>query len=282
MEISIQELRTKWVQKQGIPLEDFLVLTLFVLQMTKTEFLRESDHLLNTKQHTLLTQLLARRLQNEPVAYLTGRKEFFRREFSVTPATLIPRPDSECLLEDIFSFAKITRMPQYILDIGTGSGALAITLRKELETEVLSVFASDVSHEALAVAKKNASMHQAKITFLEGSLLKPYTQILAPQSMVYIIANLPYVAPALWKASSPDVQDYEPKSALVSADQGLAHYKELLQELAASSFTGTCWLEISPEQTNLLTKAITSLFPETTFFVGQDLAGRNRFLRFTF
>src|SRR5690349_19780821 len=125
MDFSLQSLRVEWVSKKGIAPEDFLVLSLFVLGINKTHFFQNSDYSLTKEQHILLVSLLERRFNNEPTAYLIGTKEFFGRNFLVTKATLIPRPDSECLIEDVISLGTKT-LPEYIFDIGTGSGALAL------------------------------------------------------------------------------------------------------------------------------------------------------------
>ena len=281
---SVQALKHEWVTTQGIAPEDFLVLTLHVLSLTRTQFAKEKDHFLTEAQYATLCLLLARRKEHEPVAYLIGHKEFFKRDFKVTPATLIPRPDSECLVEDILSFYQNTQTkPRSLFDIGTGSGALAITLRKELSNDQLQVIASDISEAALKVAKENAKTHQANITFLHGSLLEPYLS-LPYQSMspLFIIANLPYVSQELLEKAEPDVKDYEPITALLSEEAGLAHYHQLLQELKNSPFHGLCWFEMSPEQETSLSHVIQKAFPKTELFVGHDLAQRSRFLRFSF
>lgn len=282
MSTSINELRDQWVKRLGIAPHDFLVLTLHVLHMNRTQFLRHQDHVLTDVQHAALTELLQRRAQKEPVAYLTGHKEFFGRDFFVTPDTLIPRPDSECLIEDVLSFSNGPHdKPDFLFDIGTGSGALAITLRKELSDPSLQVIASDISPSALAVAKKNAKTHNTPIAFLEGSLLEPYRSVLTNCSSLYIIANLPYVSKTLLQQTEPDVQNYEPVTALLSEDEGLAHHKKLLKELCDLSIPLTCWLEISPEQSGPLTEKIKSIFPTANIFIGQDLTQRDRFIRFS-
>ena len=280
---SVQALRHEWVTNKGIAPEDFLVLVLHTLQITHTQFAKEKDHHLTDSQHQALSLLLSRRAQHEPVAYLIGHKEFFGRDFTVTPATLIPRPDSECLIEDILHTVQNTRKPKAIFDIGTGSGALAITLHKELQDDQLQVIASDISAAALEIAKENAKTHQANITFLHGSLLEPYLS-LPHQSLspLFIIANLPYVSQELLEKAEPDVKDYEPVTALLSEEAGLAHYHKLLQELKNSSFHGFCWLEISPEQSQILSETIKETFPDAEVYRGKDLAQRSRFLRFSF
>lgn len=282
MKHSVNEVRTTWVATKGIALEDFLVLTLHVLNKSRDEFFREHDHLLTDAEYKHLLHLLERRSKHEPVAYLTGSKEFFGRNFFVNAYTLIPRPETECLVEDILSFGKNTRNPDYIFDIGTGSGILAITLAKELKNMDIEVLASDISTGALAVAKKNANAHKADIQFLEGSLLEPFQSILASKN-TYIVANLPYVSETLLKSAAPDVKDYEPHTALLSENDGLEHYIQLFNEMKKSDIdSGFCWIEISPEQSAVLAEKIQDIFPGTEVFIGQDLSQRDRFIRFSF
>jgi release factor glutamine methyltransferase len=285
MNTSVNELKARWVVQHGIAPEDFLVLALHILGMDRTRFLREQDHILNETQYRELEGLLQRRAQKEPVAYLTGQKEFFGRAFLVTPATLIPRPDSECLIEDILAvYSKTQKKPDFLFDIGTGSGALAITLRKELSDTNLQVLASDISGAALDVAKRNAEAHEAPVIFLEGSLLEPYHSFLTPNISIFIIANLPYVSETLLRQTEPDVHKYEPINALLSEEEGLAHYTKLLAEmkdLLPPSLSVTCWLEISPEQSAPLTEKIKNILPAATTSIGQDLTQRDRFIRFS-
>lgn len=280
---SVQALRQEWVSARGIASEDFLLLALFVTSKEKADFFRESDILLTHQQHEHLVALLERRVQHEPIAYLVGKKEFFGRDFAVNADTLIPRPDSECLIEDIVQeYGTAEVKPAYIFDIGTGSGALAITLQQELSFGSHQVFASDISLGALTVAKSNAHQHRATVTFLHGSFLEPYREILTSAPEVFIVANLPYVSEKLLAETEPDVQEYEPVTALLSEEEGLAHYRLLLKELLPFSehLSFTCWLEISPEQTDTLTKDILILFPDANLYVGKDLAKRDRFIRF--
>lgn len=285
MVFSTKALRKEWVTTKGLVPEDFLVLILFVLGIEKTQFFQSEDTLLTEEQHKKLTGLFERRLLKEPVAYLTGNKEFFGRTFKVNKDTLIPRPDSECLVEDILSFGKNTRIPEYVFDIGTGSGALIVTLARELAKTTTKYIASDISEGALVIAKQNSENLNAPVTFLQGSLLEPYQSILEKEvaNQVFIIANLPYVSETLFKTTEPDVQSYEPTSALISDDEGMAHYKKLFEEIKKhDALSGWCWIEISPEQSDTLLKVIKSAFPDSQAYVGQDLSQRDRFIRFHF
>jgi release factor glutamine methyltransferase len=273
----LSDLRRKW-NKIITPL-DFTLLALFVLEVDKNTFYQKSDWELTEKKTKKLIRLLERRRQHEPIAYLVGHKEFFGRDFVVNQHTLIPRPESECLIEDVLlCYQKSLVKPKNFFDIGTGSGALIITLAKEITDPKAVFFASDISREALTVAKKNARKNSTSVTFSLGSLLLAYPNDIFAKPC-YLTANLPYVSETLYQETLPDVQNYEPASALVSEDEGLAHYKKLLLQMKEIYFVGSVWLEISPEQKKSLQKYATLLFPQATIFVGKDLAQKDRFLR---
>jgi release factor glutamine methyltransferase len=278
----LSKLQQAWLPK-GIPALDFSLLVSHVTQKTKVELLTLGDFSLNNAQAKNLEELLARRLQEEPLAYLTGHKEFFGHDFLVNKDTLIPRPESECLLEDMIQvYEESTEKPRTCVDIGTGSGALIISLSLALPATVRCI-GSDVSPAALKVAEENKARLTSPAIFLKDSLLEPYTEDLLIPGPLFIIANLPYVSLKFFQESPKSVQGYEPESALLSENEGMAHYQALLQEMTLRLRTVpfTAWFEISPEQTNSLRQYILSTFPEAHVFVGQDLSHRNRFIRFT-
>ena len=161
-------------------------------------------------------ELLKRRLKHEPIAYILGKKEFYGRDFTVTPSVLIPRPESEAFIDMLQQFAPLSG--KHLLDVGTGSGALAITAK--LENPRLQVYASDVSEAALLVAKQNAQNHKVDVTFMQSDLLKDVSQ-----DFDIIIANLPYVPPDY--EVSPDLS-FEPAIALYAEHGGLALIEKLL------------------------------------------------------
>ncbi len=156
-----------------------------------------------------------RRQKHEPLAYILGEKEFYGRIFTVTPDTLIPRPETEALI-DIIKAQK----PHKVLDVGTGSGCIAVTLALELpKTEVNAL---DISQKALKIARQNAQNLGAKVNFFESNLLEN------AQKYDLIVANLPYVDQK-WDWLSPELA-YEPKTALFAEDGGLELIKKLIKQ----------------------------------------------------
>ena len=165
------------------------------------------------------------RLQGKPTQYITGHQEFYGRDFRVKPDVLIPRPETEHLIETVLAHAAHANDARTILDIGTGSGAIAITLALETKARVV---ATDVSLTALAVAKKNARRLGARVEFAAGDL----GAALADAAFDVVVSNPPYVA-ARDRATLPrEVRDYEPALALFGGDDGLAVYPRLISDAA--------------------------------------------------
>jgi release factor glutamine methyltransferase len=196
-----------------------------------------NDDLLTEPQLKRANGYLKRRQQRTPIAYILGHKEFYGRNFAVNPYTLIPRPETESVIELI---EELDLPPDArIADVGTGSGAIAITLK--LNQPERQVVATDISTEALAVAQQNAQTLGADIIFLQGDLAKPLRG-----EFDVIIANLPYVDPE-WERS-PETQ-FEPSLALFADDGGLKLISELIAQAPKHLKPhGHLLLEADPEQ----------------------------------
>jgi release factor glutamine methyltransferase len=169
--------------------------------------------------------LVARRKTGEPIQYITGSSEFFGLPFSVGPGVLIPRPETEHLVEEVLRLAKASEeTPLRIADIGTGSGIIAVALAHSLPSAQIS--AIDSSPQALAIARENAKSHdlESRIEFFEGDLFTPLTG----QSFQIIASNPPYIPVTEKAALSIEVRDHEPYSALFAGDDGLEIYRRLI------------------------------------------------------
>jgi release factor glutamine methyltransferase len=182
-------------------------------------------------------ELIRKRLEGCPVAYLVGRKEFFGLEFKVTPAVLIPRPDSEHVVMECLALAKSREQPR-ILDIGVGSGNLTVALAKHLTKAQLT--AVDRSPEALAVARENAERHNvaSRIRLLEGDLFGPLS---AGEKFDFIVSNPPYIAHADLDKLPVGVRQYEPVLALDGGPDGFAVFDRLINEARSRLIPGG-WL----------------------------------------
>jgi release factor glutamine methyltransferase len=196
---------------------DGLVLLADMFNRDKAWLLAHDDRVLSSEQEAGLIARLARRVHREPLSYIRGKQEFYGRDFIVTSDVLIPRPETESLIE------LLKRLPlqaeDTIVDIGTGSGAIAITAK--LERPELDVYATDISTDALAVARRNAEVHNAIVTFQQSDLLLDLP-LIHPRC---ILANLPYVD-RQWERSVET--DYEPDQALFADDGGLALIRKLI------------------------------------------------------
>lgn len=229
-------------------------------------------------------ELIVRRERHEPIAHLIREKEFYGRPFFVSKHTLIPRPETELMVERALSFATGHAI---IWDVGTGSGAIGVTLACECPNVI--VLATDVSSKALRAAKVNAKRHHAasRMTFLKSNLLQPaayrWLKRHAPGHKLIITANLPYLPASDKKTLAPDVVKYEPSLALFSGDDGLTLINRFLGQLSrhASEWRYgeiTILLEFDPPQSTALKKIVKKLFPNAEVTIHRDLAKRNRLL----
>lgn len=175
------------------------------------------DHELSAIELAQADKWLKRRINREPIAYILGHKEFYGRDFMVSPSVLIPRPESETIIDILKDL-----QPETIVDIGTGSGCLAISAKLEIPKS--RVIATDISEDALQIARQNASGLNAEITFVVSDLLTGIKAIKSDQP-VTVVANLPYVDNS-WQ-TSPETK-FEPSLALFAEDDGLKLIKKLI------------------------------------------------------
>jgi len=201
--------------------------------------------------------LLERRINHEPIAYITGEKEFYSRTISVNRDVLIPRPETELLVEEALRTAAEIANP-VILDACTGSGCIAVTLACErLGSRVV---ASDISRGALATARANAERHSTReeISFVLGSLTDPFHR----KTFDMVVSNPPYIPEAEYALLPPDVRDYEPRSSLVGGGDGLYFINMLISDAGrVLKNGGWCLLEIGAGQS----PGVIKLFEEARF-----------------
>lgn len=211
--------------------------------------------------------LLARRLTREPVAYIRGTQEFWGRDFEVGSDVLIPRPETELLVE--LAIEHLRAAPDaLVVDVGTGSGCIAITLA--LEQPSIRVHAIDVSDQALTVARRNAQRLGApRIHFTTGHYLGG-----APRPIDLIVSNPPYVAATDRPAIAPEVKDYEPSVALFGGDDGLRDIRVLLAQTAtALAHDGVLMLEIGDRQAEVVEQEIGQMPALAVVEIRADLQG---------
>jgi release factor glutamine methyltransferase len=218
---------TQKLEAAGIPSArlDAEVLLAFLLQCERLAFIKNPDDTLSEKQWADFNRLIARRAGGEPAAYITGRKAFWSFALDVNPAVLIPRPDTEVIVEEALAVLRQEswRRPR-ILDIGTGSGAIALALA--CETPGASITATDISEAALQTAQKNAAALKAEqIVFLQGDLFEP-----VEGRFDLIVSNPPYIGADEYESLPPGVKNFEPEEALRAGQTGLEFYEKLIYQ----------------------------------------------------
>jgi len=269
------------------PTLDVEVLLAHALGITKPQLFSRLNFEVAPAQEELFRSFLDRRVNHEPIAYITGRKFFFGRAFDVNRSVLIPRPETETLIEEAIKIFKLYEEHDQkvrFIDVGTGSGAIAVTLAAETYK---SVIATDISSEALAIAKKNADTYHAldRISFTQGNLLEPVIPILeeTKPDHTIITANLPYLTTYQWTDTQPDVRDWEPKLALEAGYYGLDLYwvffRQLLQYRGLFGQSCVVLCEIDPTQDSKLPHLIHEHFPKADIEVTNDLNGKPRVIR---
>ncbi|MDK1726080.1 peptide chain release factor N(5)-glutamine methyltransferase [Dellaglioa algida] len=209
-----------------------------------------------------------------PAQYIIGHAYFFGMQLKVTNATLIPRPETEELVEWM-----LESLPQNenlrIVDIGTGTGAIALALKQERPN--WQVFASDISEEALSVAKENAVKQQADITFLVGDLTEPIKKM----KMDVVVSNPPYIAENEQDVMDKSVIEYEPHQALFATENGLSLYRRMIQEIAQfKQLPRAIFFEIGYQQETAVMEMLMDTFKSTYLIEGKkDSFGNQRMIQ---
>ncbi len=247
---------------------DAEVLLSYALGKPKEYLLTNPNKKIDPKQEKKFLTLINRRLLGWPVAYLIQSKEFYNLKFYVDKKVLIPRPETEGLI-DLVRLASNYKKSISILDIGTGSGCIIISLVKSLGSKN-KYFASDISPKAIQVAKKNAKLHRVKVTFGDGNLLGPW----GDQQFDVIVANLPYLAKLVDESTK-----FEPVGALIAAKKGLKLYEDLFKQIKKTeTYPKFIFLEIGRNQGSLIKKLAKKILPAYKTKISKDLFGRTRYV----
>ncbi|ABI69685.1 peptide chain release factor N(5)-glutamine methyltransferase [Syntrophomonas wolfei] len=247
------------------------VLLAHVLLQNRVYLYTHFDKPVNQEERQQYREVIKRRIKGEPLAYIVGHKEFMSLEFKLNQAVLIPRPETELLVEEALEIAE-GKEGLRICDVGTGSGAIAVSLAFYVPTA--QVYATDISADALEKARENATRHGVAITFYQGDLLFP---LLNEEPFDIIVANLPYIGSKEFILLDSGVKDYEPALALLAPGDGLDLYRRLLPQAAALLAPEGCLLlEIGHEQGSRAREMMQG-WGETEII--KDLAGRDRLLK---
>ena len=244
-----------------------------LLQQPRISLHAHPETPLTPDQTSTYAALVERRAGHEPLPYITGHIEFYGRDFTVTPDVLIPRLETELLIEKALDWLDAHEVTRAV-DVGTGSGCIAVTLAREVPT--LRFVATDLSAEALHVARANAGSHgvAVRVRCMQADLLAP---LLGPFDL--IVSNPPYVAHEEWTALPASVRR-EPRLALLAGSEGLDAVRSLLAQAKTRLRAGGLLLmEIGETQGGDVCALAKSIFPQADVRVLQDLAGKDRLLR---
>jgi release factor glutamine methyltransferase len=264
--------RSCLAQASSTPDLDSRLLLEYILNAGHSYLIAHGEESLTLTQEEKVRELFHRAQNKEPIPYLTGSAPFFGFDFQVNPAVLIPRPETEQLVERALLWVN-ERQEIDIVDVGTGSGCIAISLAVHLPQA--NIWATDISPAALALAQKNAGKYAPqRIKFLQGSLLSPLYS-----AVDLIVANLPYIADDEWTLVDDGVKWYEPTVALRGGTDGLDLIGELLHQAATIlRLAGAVFLEIGWQQGQAVEQLAKKHFPLADIEVMADFAGRQRII----
>lgn len=270
VKLSTEYLKNKKIDQPKLQAEEIIA---DALGLTRMQLFLEHDRPLNEDELSRCRSFLTRRGEGEPSAYIRGYVDFYDCKIKVTRDVLIPRQETEILVDKIAqTLSKEDIQGKILWDVCCGSGCIGIALKKKFPK--LSVICSDIMPSALEVVRSNAAENQAEVNVLQGDLLSPFQG----QKAHYIVCNPPYISEEEYTKLDREVKDYEPKSALVGGRDGLAFYRRLQHELPSRLHPqGKVWLEIGYNQG----RAVLDLFkgaPWQNCQLAQDFAGHDRFI----
>lgn len=251
-----------------------------ITKLSPVQIYTQPELILSQEQESNLQGMVKRRLGHEPTAYIVNHREFYGIDFYVDARVLIPRPETELLVDTAIEFASNTCLttPLVIADIGTGCGAIAVSLALNLPNS--KIYATDVSSSALEVARLNCESHKVtdRITLIQGHLLEPL-----PENVDVLVANLPYIKTSELINLSLEIMQFEPRTALDGGENGLDHIRQLLEQAEGRINTKGCLLlEIGQNQEQEVSYLIHSCLNKVNFAFISDLNGIKRIAKIDF
>ena len=266
-----------------------------------------NEYKLNKAEEELFNDLIKQRSENKPIAYIVNRKEFYGYDFFVDENVLIPRPETELIVEEVLKIANDVNqcsgqacLSTTLIDIGTGSGCIIISILNKLSfTHSVaqprsfgagplnaSIFANDISEKAIEIAKINAKKYNLnqKIKFITGDLKKVITKkIFSASDKIIITANLPYIKNSAYKNLSEDIKKYEPKIALTAGEDGLDYIEKLITLISKIQLKSNqkiyLFLEADPDQMSEITTISREKLAGVDVEIIKDLSGRERIVK---
>ncbi|KEK25505.1 peptide chain release factor N(5)-glutamine methyltransferase [Bacillus gaemokensis] len=220
---------SSFLQENGRDANAGEIVLCHVLKTNRTGLMMNMREEMSEEQEKTFTEFIHKHADGIPVQYMMGYEMFYGRSFFVNEEVLIPRPETEELIVGVLERVqrKFDKQELHVADIGTGSGAISITLA--LENQNLHVYTVDIAQESIEVAKENAKTLDANVTFYHGDLLSPFYE--TGQKLDVVVSNPPYIPEEDWRGLSSVVKEHEPKRALVGGEDGLDFYRRFMEEL---------------------------------------------------
>jgi release factor glutamine methyltransferase len=254
---------------------DAEILLAHAINKSRAFIIAHSEYKLNPSQKRKFKKHIKKRKENSPVAYIIGYKEFYNLDFKLNNYTLVPRPETELITDETIKKIKERRI-DLLLDIGTGSGCIPISILKNIDNQIKTI-ATDISKKTLKVAKQNAKKHNVNIDFRQGNLLEPIKKEVLEAKNIIITANLPYITEEQFN-SEPSIKK-EPKQALIAENEGLKYYKKLIEQLTNIDIEEkniTLIFEIDPSQSEKIKGIILKYLPNPNIEIKKDLKKSDR------
>jgi len=269
----------KLLKFSSSPILDVELLLCKTLNKPKEYIYEYPEKTLSAKQLALFKKLFNRCLAGEPIAYILGHKEFYNLNLIVNKNVLIPRPETEILVEEVLKYCQ-TKKKILLIDLGCGSGAIGLACAKNLKNA--EVFCTDTSASALKIAKQNARQLKAKINFFQGDLLLPCLKkgrLPVQLGNFIIVSNLPYLDT---KEAANSALKYEPKSALDGGSDGLKYFRRLFNQISHYNLKPQAiFLEIGFQQAKKVINIAKLTLPHYKFQTIKDLCGKDRVIKIT-
>ncbi len=263
------------------PKLDAEVLLMHSLNIDRTKLYLLSDKILNAREREIYKGCVERRYKREPVAYISGHKEFMSLDFKLTKAVLVPRPETEILVEETlreYAKKKDKSNSIRILELGTGSGIIAVSLAKAIKQ--ITLVATDISLEIIKVAVENAQLHKVndKIIFFLGRYLQGIKQ--KGNQFDFIVSNPPYLSKSDWERAEPEIREHEPPDSLLGGEDGMDFYRTIIPDTSnLLSKDGCLILEVGIGHAEIICDMIKKTASYSRVEIIKDLSGIKRVVK---
>ncbi|MGR3294459.1 MAG: peptide chain release factor N(5)-glutamine methyltransferase [Candidatus Scalindua sp.] len=254
----------------------------YVLSCNRASLYTNPDEVIDNSDLCKYNELIYKRARHVPLQYITQRVEFMSLDFVVDERVLIPRPETEILVETVLSKTQGKEFSDkriIIMEIGTGSGNIAVSLAVNLNN--VEVYTNDISHDALSLAKKNIQRHQVadKVNLLHGDFFEAFNKSVERKHIDFIVSNPPYISESEWNELEPEVKGHEPRQALVGGEDGLCFFRKIIKDAANwLKSGGYLVIEIGETQASTIIRLMKNELHYCEIEAIKDLQGKERII----